>query len=370
MSQRPPIALLALDAAAVAVGLGLLFAFEQTGAAVALVWIALGVYILIRGADMMVRGAARLATLLGVSPFLVGLTVVAFGTSAPELAASVGATLKGEGPIAIGNVLGSNIANLCLILPLTGLVRTIVVRPEVLRFDLPLMIVVSILASIPILDGFVFRDETGAVSPGVISQLEGAVLVAGLGVYVWFSARTGRVTAEDIEAEVELELGAPVDRPVGTARSVFAHLLLTLVGLGGLILGAELLVDGGKSMASAVGMSSAVIGLTVVAIGTSIPELAFSVRAAQRGQSELALANVLGSNAFNLLSVLGIAAIVDPIVVPEEAAQRDVWVMLAISTLVWPIVLVRRKLGRPEGLTLLAIYAVYLAFVVWPATAG
>ena len=229
---------------------------------------------------------------------------------------------------------------------------------------------VSILASIPILDGFVFRDETGAVSPGVISQLEGAVLVAGLGVYVWFSARTGRVTAEDIEAEVELELGAPVDRPVGTARSVFAHLLLTLVGLGGLILGAELLVDGGKSMASAVGMSSAVIGLTVVAIGTSIPELAFSVRAAQRGQSELALANVLGSNAFNLLSVLGIAAIVDPIVVPEEAAQRDVWVMLAISTLVWPIVLVRRKLGRPEGLTLLAIYAVYLAFVVWPATAG
>ncbi len=319
-----------------------------------------GLYLLVKGADVLVHGAVRLARLVGVSPFFIGVTVVAFGTSAPELAASVGATLQGQGDLAIGNVIGSNIANICLILGATALIKPIPVARGIARVDTPIMIVVSALAVIPLLDVF-FGFDTPQVS-----RLDGALLVIGLAGYIAYNAATGRVEIDQIETEVEIGLNETPEKRAEKStrtREIVSDTVLVLLGLAGLVLGAKLLVGGAVDIAERLSVPSVIIGLSVVAIGTSVPELAFSLRAAFKGHPEIALGNVVGSNVFNLLCVVGIASLVRPIPVPPEAVARDLWVMLGVTILIWPLMLTRQKISRIEGGVMLAGYCGYIAWV-------
>lgn len=319
-----------------------------------------GLYLLVKGADVLVHGAVRLARLVGVSPFFIGVTVVAFGTSAPELAASVGATLEGQGDLAIGNVIGSNIANICLILGVSALIKPIPVDRGIARVDTPIMIVASLLAVIPLLDAL-FGSDTPRVS-----RLDGALLVLGLVAYVAYNAATGRVEVDQIETKVEIGLNeTPETKAAKSTRvkEIASDVVLVLLGLVGLVVGAKLLVGGAVDIAERLSVPSVIIGLSVVAIGTSVPELAFSIRAALKGHPEIALGNVVGSNVFNLLCVVGIAALVRPIPVPSEAVTRDLWVMLGVTVLIWPLMLTRQKINRLEGGVMLAAYCGYIAWV-------
>jgi cation:H+ antiporter len=318
-----------------------------------------GIYLLIKGADLLVHGAVRLARAVGVSPFFIGVTVVAFGTSAPELAASIGATLENQGDLAVGNVLGSNVANICLILGATALVRTIPVNKTIARVDTPIMMAITALAIIPMLDAM-FRD-----GPGVISRLDGLILTIGLVAFIAYNAATGRVDPDEIEHQVDVELNedAKRDRNNAKLKTILRDVGFILIGLAGLVIGARLLVVGAVDIATRLSVPSVIVGLTVVAIGTSVPELAFSLRAALKGHPEIALGNVVGSNVFNLLCVLGIASLVRPIPVPPEAVDRDVWVMLAITVLLWPVMLSRNSISRFEGGVMLALYAGYMVWV-------
>ncbi len=349
-----------LYAAALLTGVAMMWMLDPTdrpgiGAAM----LAVSFILLILGADLMVHGAVVLARQLGVSPFFIGVTVVAFGTSAPELAASIGAAVDGTGELAIGNVLGSNIANICLILGVTALVRPVPVERSVWRVDAPLMLAVTVLASLTMLDRLFNPHAT-------IGRIDGVLLLLGLAAYVWYNARAGRIDPEEIEHEVEIEIGTLDDETpssVGRMLTIARPLLLVAAGLAGLIVGAGLLVDGAKSIASSLGVSEAIIGLSVVAFGTSVPELVFSVRAAMKDHPEIAVGNIIGSNVFNLLSVLGVAALARPLEIPAEAVRRDIWVVWAATLLCVVMMKSRRGVSRLEGAALLAGYIAYVVAI-------
>lgn len=350
-------------ALALATGVGFaLLSGDDPGPVLSALMLVVSFVLLVLGADAMVHGAVRLARRFGVSPFFVGVTVVAFGTSAPELAASVGATLKNAGDLAIGNVLGSNIANICLILGITAIIKPVPVERSVWRVDAPIMLVATVVASFVLLDRLLFDDA-------VIGRIDGTLLVLGLVVYIWYNARTGRIDPEKIEKEVEIELDLPlVERsalPDGTARmlSFLTPIALVTVGLVGLILGAELLVDGATSIALTVGVSDAIIGLTIVAFGTSLPELVFSARAAMKNHPEIAIGNIIGSNVFNLFSVLGVAALVRPIAIPAEAVHRDLWWVWAVTAVCCFMMWTQTRVSRAEGVFLLATYVAYTLYL-------
>ena len=297
-----------------------------------------GLALLVVAAHLLVRGAAALALRLGLSPLVVGLTVVAFGTSAPELVVSVQAALAGAGGIAVGNVVGSNVANVGLILGLAALVRPVVADRSVFRRDLPVLLAATALGVAFLLDRAVTRAE-------------GAGLVLGLVAYLAWSvgaARRDRTAAE-----------LPVGQGSGSA---WRDLAAVAAGLAGLVFGADLLVDGATALARAFGVSDAVIGLTVVAVGTSLPELATSVVAALRGESEIAVGNVIGSNLFNVLGILGLAAAVRPLGAPGlEAVDLAV---LAAFTLAAPVFMWSGgRLGRLEAGVLALGYVAYVGYL-------
>ncbi len=299
-----------------------------------------GMALLVAAAHALVRGAAALALRLGLTPLVVGLTVVAFGTSAPELVVSVQAALAGAGGIAIGNVVGSNTANVGLILAVAVLVRPIAADPVLLRRDLPTIVVVTAIAAVALADGRVGRAE-------------GAALVLGLAAYVAWSVRAAR-----------RELAATaVDRPIVTpAGPAWRDAVFVVGGLAGLVVGADLFVGGAVALAEAAGVSDAVIGLTVVAVGTSLPELATSVVASVRGEGEIAVGNVVGSNLFNLLGVLGVGALARPLVAPG-LQTADLVVMAAFTAVLVPMLLTGRRLVRTEAAVLAAGYGLYIAYL-------
>jgi cation:H+ antiporter len=319
--------------------------------------------VLVLGADYMVHGAVRLARRLGVSPFFIGVTVVAFGTSAPELAASIGASLKGAGGLAIGNVLGSNIANICLILGVTALISPVPIERSIWRIDAPLMFVITILASLTMLDRLFPWVAAEADGAGLIGRIDAALLLLGLVWYIWFNARSGRIDPEEIEHEIEIEMDETPAQSAERDASGLKAVALFIAGLVGLVLGADLLVDNASAIAIEIGVSEAVIGLTVVAFGTSIPELVFSARAAMKGHSEIAVGNIIGSNVFNLLSVLGIAAMVKPIPVPAISTARDIWVVWGVSLAAMVVMKTHSRVTRPEGALLLVAYTLYTVWV-------
>lgn len=297
-----------------------------------------GLALLVGAASLLVRGAAALALRMGLSPLVVGLTVVAFGTSAPELVVSVQAALAGAGGIAVGNVVGSNIANVGLILGISALVRPIASDPSVLRRDLPVMIGATLLASALLLD-----QE--------LARIEGSLLVLGLVVYLAWSlheARRQRGAADLSEV--------PTDLSTGRAA------LYVALGLGGLVLGSDLFVDGAVGLAEAANVSNAVIGLTVVALGTSLPELATSIVAALRGESEIAVGNVIGSNLFNVLGILGVGALAAPLSAPGLQIT-DLGVMIALALVLAPMMRSAQRLVRMEAGVLVLGYVGYVAYL-------
>ncbi len=301
-----------------------------------------GVGLLYGGAEGLVRGASALALRLGLSPLVVGLTVVAFGTSAPELVVSVQATLAGAGGIAVGNVVGSNVANVALILGLSAALRPLRVEAALVRREIPLLVAVTV-GVVALLWG----QELGRGG--------GALLLGGLLVYL---AVTLRLARRDRAA-----VAALVEEPARPAGSAWRDGLLAVAGLALLVLGAQGLVRGATAVAAALGVPDAVVGLTVVAVGTSLPELATSAVAAARGAGDLALGNVVGSNLFNLLGILGAAAVVQPLAAPG-LRHADLLVMLGLTVLLLPLVRSGFVLSRWEGTALLAAYAVYAGLLL------
>ena len=303
-----------------------------------------GLALLVAAASVLVRGASALALRLGLTPLVVGLTVVAFGTSAPELVVSVQAALADAGGIAVGNVVGSNIANVGLVLGLAVLVRPLAAAPSLFRRDLPVLLVVTALAAALLADG-------------QLGRVEGAVLAAGLVAYLVWSVRAAR---RDQAAAALAAADLPVTEPTGPA---WRDAAFVVAGLAGLVVGADLFVGGATRLAEAFGVSNAVIGLTVVAVGTSLPELATTLVAAARGEGDIAVGNVVGSNLFNLLGILGIASVVRPLAAPG-LQPADVAVMGGLAVALVAMLWTGRRLARGEGAVLAAVYVAYVGYLV------
>jgi len=310
-----------------------------------------GTILLVVGAEFLVKGASRLARSIGISPLVVGLTVVAYGTSAPELAVSVLAGLHGDGHIAIGNVVGSNIANVLLILGLSAVVGPLVVSVQLVRFEVPLMIGVSVLA-------LVFARD------GNLSRIEGFVLFAGSIAYTWWAIRKSRTESAAANDEFDKEFGrTDGGRPAVEGLRVGA-------GIAVMVFGAHLLVEGATALARSIGVSELVIGLTIVAVGTSLPELATSIVASVRGERDIAVGNVIGSNLFNILAVLGLSSSLLPsgIQVAETAIRIDMPIMIGVAASCLPIFFTGYRIDRWEGVLFLAYYAAYIAYLWMGAT--
>jgi cation:H+ antiporter len=311
----------------------------------------LGFVLLVGGADVMVRGAGAVAVRFGLSPVVVGLTVVAFGTSAPELAVSVGAARSDQAGLAIGNVVGSNIANVLLVLGVSAAIGGgLLVAQKLVRIDVPLMVGASVLVLLMSLDGSLGRPE-------------GAVLFACIVAYTWWTVRTARREGAEIESEYEEAFGQPNDAPV------WIQLAQIVGGIALLVVGSGWLVDSASDIARDLGVSDLVIGLTVVAIGTSAPELATSVVAALKGERDIAVGNVVGSNLFNLLSVLGLTALLAPsgVAVSDDALRLDMPIMLAVAVACLPVFFNGYELKRWEGGLFAIYYVAYIAFLVLDA---
>ena len=316
-----------------------------------MVWVyaGLGLVILLLAGDSLVRGAVTLALRLGIPPLIVSLTIVAFGTSAPELLISVEAVLYGSPGIAMGNVVGSNIANILLVLGVPALLRTLHTSGCDSRESFIMMIAASLF--------FIALCFTGP-----LTWYHGLALLAALTamlVHSFVSARRHRAESLSAAAAIDPDMdeveGADPNMP-GWKVALFIAL-----GLIGLPLGADLLVDNAVIIARTFGVSETVIGLTLVALGTSLPELATTLMAALRGKAGVALGNVIGSNMFNLLAIIGVASLVGPIAVEPEFLTLDLWVMLGASLLLIPFVFFRRDIGRGAGLILTVLYLVYIA---------
>lgn len=313
----------------------------------------IGLAALVAGAEILVRGASRLAAAFGVAPLVIGLTVVAYGTSSPELVVSIQATLAGEAEIAIGNVVGSNIFNVLLILGLSALIIPLRVDRQLVRLDVPVMIGVSLLL-------------LGMGIGGVVSRLEGAVLFAGIVAYTAFQIRASRRESARVREEYEREFGSTPPRVPATW---WHNVLLCVAGLGLLAIGSRWLVDGAVAIARYVGVSELVIGLTIVAAGTSLPEVATSIVAALRGERDIAVGNIVGSNIFNILSVAGFTALVAPagLAVADAALRFDIPVMIAVAVACLPIFARGHRIERWEGGLFLGYYVAYTLYLILQA---
>ncbi len=311
--------------------------------------LAVGLVLLVAGGEGFVRGSVAIARRFGMSSLLIGLTLVGFGTSLPELVTSLQAAFDGAPGIAVGNVVGSNIANILLILGITALIYPVVVDKAVLRRDGGVLVLAS-LAGLTI------------VLIGTLGRLAGVVLVIMLIAYIVYSYIVDRRAQANAAYDQEIE-------QTGGDQPLPISILFVIGGLALTIIGARLLVSSAVEIATALGVSETIIGLTVVAIGTSLPELVTSSIAAIRRHTDLALGNIIGSNIFNVLFILGATALVHPIPVPEEIVRLDIWVMLGATALLLGFSYTQRQIVRWEGGALLAAYAAYIGWLAWSTMA-
>ncbi len=298
-----------------------------------------GLALLIFGGDYLVKGAVGIASKLNISPMLIGMTVVALGTSAPELVVSVQAALQGKPDISIGNVVGSNIANIGLILGATVLIFPMVIQPKTLRFDWVVMILASLV--------FIFLGYDRE-----LSQLDGVLLVIGLIAFIIGGIYMARKDRDDLPIN-------PDDR-----WSWWALLAFVVFGSLGLVLGARWFLDGAETIAKDLGVPDRVIAISLIAFGTSVPELAASVIAAFKKQQEISLGNILGSNIFNILTVLGVTSIIHPIQIADEVMNNDVYWMLGFSAILLPMGLLGFKYSRFDGLVMVLGYVGFMYFLI------
>jgi cation:H+ antiporter len=316
---------------------------------------AAGLATLVLGAELLVRGASKLAISIGISPLVVGLTVVAFGTSSPEMAVSVQGALSGSTDIAIGNVVGSNIFNVLFILGLCAAIVPLTVASQIIRQEVPVMIAAALLLVVLTLDGG-------------IGRIEGALLFGCLLAYTSFLiVQSRRSHGQPVDHDFERELAHPGGR--SWSDRWWAQVALVAAGLALLVLGSEWLVSASVSFARVLGVSELVIGLTIVAAGTSAPEVAASLMALRKGERDMAVGNVIGSNIFNMLGVLGLSAIVapKPLGIPTSVITFDLPAMVAVLIACVPVFFSNRRIGRWEGLMFLAYYAAYVAWLILDA---
>ncbi len=322
----------------------------------AIILLAGGLVILWKSADLLVGGAVALAERFGVSPLIIGLTIVAMGTSAPEVAASIAAAIGDNGDIAIGNVFGSNIANLALVGGLVALIRPLRIQLRTLRREIPVMLLVALLLWPVLFDKNLSRPE-GAV---LLSVFAGLILLT-----VYIARKDKRLTAENTEKNDEMDSrlrGNDIRSGNDIKKSVF----FVVVGLAGLALGAEMAVEGAVFIGGRIGLSDAVIGLTIIAIGTSLPELATCIVAAIKGHHDISIGNLVGSNIFNTLLVTGTAGVICPFTMEEPglAAGAYYWIMIAVSAGFAVLAIVgRRVIGRAAGIILLCSYLGYMVYL-------
>jgi len=307
----------------------------------------IGLVFLLGGADVLIRGASAIAVRLGISPLLVGLTIVSLGTSAPEVAVSVTSAYQGEADMALGNVLGSNIFNILAILGASALVAPLLVQGQLIRFDVPVMILAALMTYVLALDGN-------------LGTIDGAILLSGLLVYTLILIRIAKRSADAPPPPAE------EDKPLKWSQRLSAQLGMIAAGLGLVVLGSRWLVDGAIIFARLLGVSELVIGLTVIAVGTSLPELATSILAVAKGERDIAVGNAIGSNILNLLLVLGLTAIVSPTGIPvvDEAIHFDIPVMVAVCLACLPSFITGSKISRWEGGTFVAYYIAYTVFLI------
>lgn len=308
--------------------------------------LAAGLVLLIIGADLLVRGAARLAANFGMPVLVIGLTVVAFGTSAPELAVSVRAAFAGQAELAIANVVGSNSFNILFILGIAALISPLLVSQQLIRQDVPVMILVSVLVLLMTLDGAIGKPEAGLLTFGLIAYT----------IFLFVQGRKKSSSEPDVELGDMLKSGVPV----------WQNLVLIAVGLAFLVFGARWLVQSAVEIASAWGVNEAVIGLTIVAGGTSLPEVMTSIIATIKGERDIAIGNVIGSNIFNLLCVLGLSGLIspEPLLAGGQLAAIDIPVMLAVAVICLPLFFVGAVLNRFEGFLFLLLYVAYVSYMI------
>jgi cation:H+ antiporter len=309
------------------------------------VWLLIGLVVLVIGAEWLVRGAVALAEVAKISPLVIGLTVVAFGTSAPELAVSTVSSLRGDSEIALGNVVGSNILNVLFILGISAVIIPLSVSPQLIRLDVPIMIGVSLLACLAVWDGALGRGEA-------------------IGMLLMFVAYNGWLIRASRKETAQQTDDGSLQRPTWT--TLLLNLVLVAAGLALLVWGADLLVDSSTTIARSLGVSEIVIGLTIVAVGTSLPELATSIVAAIKGERDIAVGNVVGSNIFNLLMVLATASVVSKSGIP--VAADVLWFDMAVMTLTaimcWPMFVSHGTVSRAEGVLMLLLYASYTVLLI------
>jgi cation:H+ antiporter len=308
-----------------------------------------GFALLYYGAEWLVKGSSSLARSLGVTPIVIGLTVVAFGTSAPELVVSVISSIQAKSMIAVGNVVGSNICNIALVLGLSAVFNPIKSDPSVVRRDIPIMLAISVYLLL-----LSYNSTLG--------RIEGTTLFVGVILYTFFNyylAKKENAGAADIESELE---------DIGFIASRSKQILLIAIGIAGVVAGAQIVVDSAVKIMTILGVSEKFIGLTIVAFGTSLPELATSVVAAMRGEMDISIGNLVGSNVFNIMSVLGVASMVRPIPIPGGFIESGLWidylVMMFTSFLPWLMMKKDFTVNRGNGVVLLACYAGYLVYLI------
>ena len=308
-----------------------------------------GFVLLYFGAEWLVKGSSSLARSIGVTPIVIGLTVVAFGTSAPELVVSLISSIQGKSMIAVGNVVGSNICNIALVLGLSAVFHPIKSDPTVVRRDIPIMLAISLYLLLLTLNSR-------------LGRIEGATLFVGIILYTfmnYYLAKKETAGAAEIESELE-EIGFVASRP--------KQIVLVVVGIAGVVSGAQMVVESAVYIMTELGVSEKFIGLTIVAFGTSLPELATSVVAAMRGEMDISIGNLVGSNVFNIMSVLGVASLVRPIPIPGGFIESGLWidylVMMFTSFLPWLMMRKNFTVTRKDGFILLFCYFGYLAFLI------
>ena len=304
-----------------------------------LILLALGFFLLVKGADWFVEGASGIADRLGIPQLVIGLTIVAMGTSAPETAVSITAALNGNADIAVGNVVGSNILNILIILGISSAITSIAVAKTTIRYEIPIMLIIT------------FLLLAFGVTGGTICLWEGIVLLLCFALYLFYMfvmIKKGLMQSEEIE---------------GQNKPVWKLLLAGVIGLALIILGSDITVDAATALAKIFGMSEKFIGLTVVALGTSLPELFTSVIAARKGKADIAIGNIVGSNIFNILFVIDTSALILPVVF-EMSFVIDCLVAVGAGVILWLCVFRKKKLKRVDGIIMLACYAVYFVYLL------
>lgn len=312
--------------------------------------ITLGLLLLIMGGEFLVRGASRIASVLGIPPMIIGLTVVAFGTSTPELAVSINAVLEGNSDISLSNVVGSNIFNVLFILGLSSIIAPLVIHSQIIKREVPIMIGTSVLLYLLSLGG-------------LINWLEGLLLFSLIIAYTaWLVLESLKKRTENNQLIMESNR----EYQVSEKGSLFFPILFVLSGLGIVMLGSDWLVSGASEMAKAFGVSDTVIGLTIVAAGTSLPEVIASVMATLKGERDIAVANVIGSNIYNILAIVGLSGLIAPtgLSVNPSMINFDYFIMIGVAFLCWPLFKTGKQLSRWEGCFLLVLYIGYTSYLV------